>query len=174
MLSCLSGCLLFVDGLFAVLFFLLFEWAGLTVLAVVGACIIAIPIWIWLIKQSIKESKEQKEREESDSARRREAKRSTTACLFQDGISQNDFEQMAHRIAKRIRRLNISVCGPIVYGEVESQSGISTWRFEVDFNDFGHITGNWWITQRENRDSNIPNRFADLMEHAIKERLNQL
>lgn len=43
----------------------------------------------------------------------------------------------------------------------------------MDFNDYGHITGAWWMLERENDDSNIPNRFADLMSEAICDRLSQ-
>jgi hypothetical protein len=40
----------------------------------------------------------------------------------------------------------------------------------LDFNDFGHITGSWWITSCDNFDSNIPNRYAELMQNAIEEK----
>lgn len=91
-------------------------------------------------------------------------------CMFEDGITAEEFEQIANRIAKRIRRLSVSTKGSIVIGSVESQSGISTWTFEVDFNDYGRITGKWWIKRRENIDSGIPNRFAEMMKKEIVDR----
>lgn len=83
--------------------------------------------------------------------------------MFNDGISKVTFENSAYKAAKTIKRVtNISVDGPMVYGTVISQSGISTWDFEIDFNDYGHITGRYWINSNNN-DSNIPNRVASLM-----------
>lgn len=189
-MSFISGCFLFIDGAFAVLFFILFEWVGWDKVAFIGAGIIAIPIWISLIRYERREAREeeqkrikderekeiererQEEIEREDRKRRREIARQNTACFFQDGISRLEFETLAHHIAKRIKRLEVTVNGPVVIGTVESQSGISTWQFKADFNDFGHITGSWWITQRENYDSNIPNRYAELMSGAIREKLN--
>ncbi len=56
--------------------------------------------------------------------------------------------------------------GPVVYGVVQSQSGISEWNFKLDFNDYGHITGTYWLSS-DNDDSNIPERFGDLIRSAI-------
>lgn len=92
-------------------------------------------------------------------------------CTFDGNISQDEFELMARRAARHIRRLSITVNGPYIEGTVESQSGISTWTFNIDFNDYGYITGNWWITYRGNYDSNIPNRFANLMSEAISQKI---
>ncbi len=56
--------------------------------------------------------------------------------------------------------------GPVVYGIVESQSGLSEWSFTIDFNDYGHITGEYWITT-DNDDSIIPERVAGRIREAI-------
>lgn len=51
---------------------------------------------------------------------------------------------------------------------VQSQSGISEWEFWVDFNDYGHITGRfWWHT--DNSDSNIPEKFGDIISSFIND-----
>ena len=74
---------------------------------------------------------------------------------------------MALKVTKKIKRVkNISVSGPFVCGEVESQSGISTWDFCVDFNDYGHITGKYWI-RSENDDSSIPSRIGEMISEQL-------
>lgn len=73
----------------------------------------------------------------------RDHERRNTPCYFNDGISAGEFEEIAISLAKPIKRLMVSVDGPVVYGEVRSQSGISTWNFKLDFNDWGHITGTY-------------------------------
>lgn len=177
-MSCLSGCLLFIDGIASVLFFRLFRSLGLESVGRIGALLIASPIWIWLIKSGIRDAKKasreaelEREQQERERNRQREIDRRNTACLFRDGITKLEFEEIARRSAKRIKRLHIDVDAPIVNCEVDSQSGISTWEFTLDFNDFGHITGTYWITKRGNYDSSIPNRFAELMQEAIEDKL---
>lgn len=96
-----------------------------------------------------------------------EERRRNTPCRFVDGFSKEEFERMVKQAGKNIKRLSeISVDGPIVYGVVQSQSGISEWNFKLDFNDYGHITGNYWLSS-DNNDSNIPKRFGDLIRSAI-------
>ena len=60
----------------------------------------------------------------------------------------------------------VAVDGPIVYGMVQSQSGISDWYFMLDFNDYGHITGTFRCTS-DNEDSNIPTRLGSLIQDEI-------
>ena len=95
-------------------------------------------------------------------------KRRNTPCRFVDGFSKSEFEQMVKRAGKSIRRLSkVTVDGPVVYGVVQSQSGISEWNFKLDFNDYGHISGVYWLSS-DNDDSSIPERFAELIQSAIK------
>lgn len=98
-------------------------------------------------------------------------KRKNTPCLFADGISSEEFCDMATQIGKRLKRIKqVSVKGATVSCIVESQSGYSHWNFCVDFNDWGHITGVWRIWS-ENNDSNIPNHFGYMMASAIHQLL---
>lgn len=111
-----------------------------------------------------------KNREEAEQRAVQENWRRNSKCRFDDGISETEFAEVAIKAAKKIKRVkNISVSGPTVCGEVESQSGISTWDFYVDFNDYGHITGKYWI-RSENDDSSIPRRIGEM----ISEQLLQL
>ena len=113
----------------------------------------------WAIGHGIKESKEREE------ARQR---RRNTPCYFCDDVSQADFYNAVGKAKKQIRRLNsLEANGPFVYGRVVSQSGISEWEFEIDFNDYGHITGNYWISS-DNDDSDIPRRVAQIICGEIK------
>lgn len=104
-----------------------------------------------------------KERE----AKAQEKKRKNTPCEFNDGISQEEFDSIVKKAGKKIKRLtSLMSDGPVVYGIVESQSGLSEWSFTIDFNDYGHITGEYWITT-DNDDSIIPERVAGRIREAI-------
>lgn len=86
-----------------------------------------------------------------------------------DHISEGDFEKLAKRAGKEIRRVkSITTDSPYIHGVVRSQSGISDWNFSIDFNDYGHLTGNYWINT-ENSDSSIPKAIANNISSAIKD-----
>ena len=119
-------------------------------------------VGIGLLAKGVKESNE-KELERA----RREKERKNTPCSFSDGISYVEFVSIVERIAKPIKRLSVSIDGPIVYGTVRSQSGISTWNFTLDFNDWGHITG-VYRAWSGNTDSDIPNRVGDQIKKEIE------
>lgn len=94
-------------------------------------------------------------------------KRQSTPCYFNDDISWEEFGAMAKQAVKGIRRLSdISVEGPIVKGIVKSQSGITEWNFSIDFNDYGKITGKYWISS-DNSDSQIPKKIAESIKAEI-------
>lgn len=114
-----------------------------------------------------REAEEEKERKRRE-AKEKEERRQNTPCYFIDGFSESVFEMMAIRAAKPIRRLTVSVEGPIIYGTVQAQSGISEWYFKADFNDFGHITGRYWLSV-DNSDSNIPDKFVDNLQSLIED-----
>lgn len=54
-------------------------------------------------------------------------------------------------------------------GKVLTASGINTWEFRLDFNDYGKVTGEYWIIYNENRDSQIPDSYAKKLSNAIKD-----
>lgn len=108
-----------------------------------------------------------KNREEAEQRATQENRRKSSKCKFDDGISEVEFAELALKVAKKIKRVkNASVSGPVVCGEVESQSGLSTWGFCVDFNDYGHITGKYWI-RSENDDSSIPSRIGEMISEQL-------
>ncbi len=102
-----------------------------------------------------------------------EKRRKNTPCQYNENISQYDFEQIVFTSIKLIkkRKINVSINNAIIYGTVTSQSGISTWNFELDFNDWGELTGNYHLSA-DNSDSVIPNRLAELISQEIKSRLS--
>ena len=101
----------------------------------------------------------------------KEKTRKSTYCTFSDGISLQDFEQLAFLAAKQVkkRHIDVYVNGPVVIGTVQSQSGLSSWSFSIDFNDYGHITGAYWLSS-ENTDSPIPKHIAESMREFILQR----
>ena len=131
----------------------------------------------WMFKTVRKEIRREK-RQRKEAIERAEEKRQwaawqeiqrqrwSTECNYSEGISQEVFNAIAIGAGKRIKRVMVHTDGPIVYGEVTSQSGISTWYFKISFNDGGHITGAYWIST-DNDDSQIPNRIAELIQSEI-------
>ena len=101
----------------------------------------------------------------------RNINRPKTPFSFEDGISQEEFAQMADAAAKTIKRVVSCRCdGPIARFTVRSQSNISEWGFSVDFNAWGHFTGQYWI-KSDNADSKIPGAIAERMSESIKARI---
>ena len=123
----------------------------------------------------LEEYREQQKKTESEYSRQRtvEQERKKTPCYFDDGLSADDFSDIAHAVQEQIKRVrSISISGAVVYGTVESQTGLSDWDFRVDFNNWGHVTGTYW-KWTENYDSAIPKHFGDLMSSAIHQCLRE-
>ena len=130
-------------------------------------------------RKTSKARAEQEEKERKELARE-EAKlkkaiatekcRKNTPFCYPDYLSQEQLEEIA-RVSIKPMRKKFSSFGVIdgkFYGTVVSQSGISEWDFVVDFNDFGKLTGEYWL-QSENNDSAIPRRVAETIRYAICE-----
>ena len=98
-----------------------------------------------------------------------ENRRKNTVCHFDEDISKEEFYVMVKRGKKGIRRItNLYAEGTMVYGTVRSQSGISDWRFRIDFNDYGKLTGAYWLST-DNDDSDIPKIVADRIAQQIRD-----
>lgn len=54
---------------------------------------------------------------------------------------------------------------------VKSNTGLSIWNAEVDFNDYGRLTGTYWL-KAENSNSVVPTHFADLVQAEIMQRIS--
>lgn len=105
--------------------------------------------------------------EEEAERRVEEERRRNTPCRFVDGISESEFKKIVYKAGKRIRRItDISIDGAIVSCTYDSQSGLTEWEFTIDFNDYGHITGEYWLWC-ENDDSSVPDTMADHISDMI-------
>ena len=99
--------------------------------------------------------------------------RTYTPCDFTEGVSELELEAIVKHVAKGINRItDISVSGAIVYGTVQAKSGLSIWHFKVDYNDYGSITGKYWIDS-ENDDSRIPEVLAERVSYLLMEKLSE-
>ncbi len=115
------------------------------------------------------------ERTQAESARKRavEKHRQETPVFFNDGISCEEFTNLAHGIAEKIPRIvDVKIQNATVLCTVESQRALSSWEFSVDFNDWGHITGTYWH-HTDNSDSSISKHFADAMQAEIQRLLDE-
>ena len=100
------------------------------------------------------------QREEMERRRKLEEERRATPPSYDDGVSEEEFEQIVLKAKKGIPRIKSAIIsGFVVNIEVKSQSGISIWEATIDFNDFGHLTG-WHRIWSDSDDSNIPEAFA--------------
>lgn len=99
---------------------------------------------------------------------RETSRRKNIPLLFDDNLTQQDFTDAAFRIAKKTPRVGgIAGTEATVIVEVRSNSGLSTWTAEIDFNDYGRLTGNYWLTS-ENAQSPIPEFFAKALQEEIR------
>lgn len=96
--------------------------------------------------------------------------RRSTPIVFDDRLSQRDFDVIARRIGERLPRVSrVTTAGADVHLEVRSNSGLSTWTADIDFYDYGRLTGNYWI-QTANTQSPIPELFAHQLQDEIRKR----
>ena len=104
----------------------------------------------------------------------KEQKRKNTPCLFDNGISQDTFNLIVKDACKTISRVSdFDTKGPVIVGKVRSQSGISEWSFKIDFNDYGKVTGKYWLSSK-NEQSQIPETIAKKIQGEIEIKLEEL
>lgn len=118
-----------------------------------------IGLWLLSILGEVKEEERAKKEEE--------LRRKNTICTFDGSISYDEFQAVVRSAAKTIRRLKVTeIDGPIVRCSVRSSSGLSTWDFTLDFNDYGDITGEYWVSS-DNDESTVPTVFAERIQDAL-------
>lgn len=97
-------------------------------------------------------------------------RRKNSPLCFDEVLTQSEFIGLARDIGKRTPRVKeVVVTGMTVYIRVGSSSGLTTWTAEIDFSDYGHLTGVYWLNT-ENSDSLIPGHFANAMGAEIERR----
>lgn len=124
-----------------------------------------------VMHRMIKNSREEMERLEREREKEQEQERTrrNIPCNFNEYLSSNDFESIVHQECNRIRRVTtVQVTGCFIYGEFVSHSGLSRYSFEIDFNDYGKVTGKYWLIQ-ENEDSTIPTVIANNIRKRLLE-----
>lgn len=101
-------------------------------------------------------------------------RRRASPLVFTDGLTENEFTRIATETAERTPRVkDVIVDGMTTTVNVRSNSGLSVWTFEVDFNDYGHLTGAFWL-KSENSNSVIPAHYAEAVQAKIRERQSDL
>ena len=100
--------------------------------------------------------------------------RKSSPLCFDEGITQYEFMEIVRDAAERTPRIESFVTtgmGVTLY--VKSNSGLTTWKAEIDFNDYGHLTGDYWM-QSENPDSLIPQYFVTAVRAQIVGRVTKV
>lgn len=103
----------------------------------------------------------------------KEQKRRNTPCVFTNELTEETFENIAFRSLRKLKKKKvlIEVYNAKVYGTVTSQTGLTEWDFTIDFNDYGKISGVYWLWS-ENDDSLIPRHIAEAIKAEIEKILN--
>lgn len=100
-------------------------------------------------------------------------RRKNSPLCFDEVLTQSKFIEIARDVAKRTPRVkDVVVTGMTVTIRVGSITGLSTWKAEIDFNDYGHLTGAYWL-DTENSDSLIPEHFANAVQAQIERRVSR-
>lgn len=103
----------------------------------------------------------------------RESKRRQRSPLqFTEQLTQEDFNALVEEIARVTPRLtHVTTSGLITTMDVRSNSGLTSWKAVIDFNDFGSPTGRYWI-HAENKQSPIPEFFAKKVQSELHRRFD--
>lgn len=88
--------------------------------------------------------------------------------FFRDDVTQEGFEEIVEAAGRSVKRIeSLSVDGHRVYGTVASLSGISSWKFVIDFDYEGHLTSDYTVAS-SNDDSGIAERVASLIAKGVR------
>lgn len=110
---------------------------------------------------------------ETEERREKNERRKRTPFRFYDDLSEEEFSRIVAESGRGIKRLiSISCRGSSIKGVVRSQSKLTEWAFWLDFNDWGRLTGSYWITS-ENDDSIIPKVVGDRISSAVISRVKR-
>lgn len=98
-------------------------------------------------------------------------RRKNSPLRFDSRLSAQEFADIASRIARKTPRVVwVDTTGMAVTLTVRSNSGLTTWTAEVDFNDYGRLTGTYWLNS-ENAQSTIPRFFANALQEEVVKRV---
>lgn len=100
-------------------------------------------------------------------------RRRETPVEWDPRFPQEAFQSLVTKTAQRLPRVYAGY--PFGLGatiHVKSNSGLTSWKAEIDFNDYGRFTGRYWITS-ENDQSPIPQAFAEAIATEARSRLDE-
>lgn len=98
------------------------------------------------------------------------SRRKASPPQFDYKLSQQDFIDIAGRIAKNTPRVSqVVATGLTVVLRVQSNTGLTSWTAEIDFNDYGKPSGRYWISS-QNSQSPIPEFFAKAVGEELARR----
>lgn len=110
---------------------------------------------------------------ESAAAAKKEQRRRETLPRFIPWLTERDFSLMVGYVASLSPRvIKAEVTGLVVQITVRSNSKLTTWAADLDFNDYGNPSGKYWI-RTENDQSPVPKWFADTLAEQMTQRLEQ-
>lgn len=110
---------------------------------------------------------------EAAAAAAEERRRRAVPPRFIPWLTEQDFSVMVGYVAslnKRVIRREIT--GLVVTITVRSNTRLTTWTADLDFNDYGNPSGRYWI-RTENDQSPVPTWFADMLAAQMTGRLEQ-
>ena len=97
-----------------------------------------------------------------------ERKRKACRYSFDEGLSEDAFKTIVFSCSKKIKRIEkVEIDELEISCLVSSQSGFTQWRFDLDFNDYGELTGKCFV-RSDNKDSNIPKRLNDMIYEKLE------
>lgn len=110
---------------------------------------------------------------ESAAAAKEEQRRREVPPRFIPWLTEQDFSVMVGYVASLSPRVvRAEVTGLVVEITVRSNSKLTTWTADLDFNDYGNPSGKYWI-RSENDQSPVPKWFADTLAEQMVQRLAQ-
>jgi hypothetical protein len=99
------------------------------------------------------------------------AKRRATPVEWDPRFTREAFQDVVYQTAQKLPRVYASHAdGLIVTIHVKSNTGLTSWKAEIDFCDYGRLTGTYWIIS-ENNQSPIPQALADAVVAEVHARL---
>lgn len=127
----------------------------------------------FLEEQRLREEEWERDKAEWDRCKEVNKTRKEMPCFINGGISEQVFRDIVYKVDKSFKRITkLRIEQAVIYCTVQSQTGYSEWDFTADFNDWGHVTGTYWI-RTDNNDSSIPSHFGQVVSEQVEAYLSE-
>lgn len=101
------------------------------------------------------------------------ASRRYTTCRFDNGVTEQEFNQIVAEVTPRLPRyISHERDGAIVRVTFKSNSGLTQWSARVGFAEYGTLTSDYWV-KSSNSDSILPNVLGERIADRLKPLLEQ-